>query len=194
MWGKNYWEITRKGLFSSSVRRQGRERPPCCACCRMNFPALRGAFHVQHACQELEKWMVRITILSPKEEFEEKIERGEFLEYAKVFNHYYGTLKSTVVQQQEKGRHVVLVIHTQGAMESKRRRFPLFIFLSLPPSLQELRERLFKRNTEHPERIEERLSWARHEWRWLSTTTTSLSMIIWQEPTRFAQYFYSRRT
>lgn len=98
-----------------------------------------------------------------KEEFEEKVEKGEFLEYAKVFNHYYGTLKSTVVQQQEKGRHVVLVIDTQGAMQVKEKKFPsVYIFIT-PPSLQELRERLFKRNTEHPERIEERLSWARHE-------------------------------
>lgn len=97
------------------------------------------------------------------EEFEEKIKNDEFLEYAKVFDDYYGTLKATVMQEQEKGRHVVLVIDTQGAMQVKKKKVPsCFIFIS-PPTLQELRERLFKRNTEHPERIEQRLSWAKHE-------------------------------
>ncbi|HSX03950.1 MAG TPA: guanylate kinase [Rhabdochlamydiaceae bacterium] len=98
-----------------------------------------------------------------KEDFEAKIAAGEFLEYAKVFDHYYGTLKEHVVQEQKKGKHVVLVIDTQGAMQLKEKKFPaIFIFIS-PPNFQELRERLFKRQTEHPELIEQRLSWAKHE-------------------------------
>ncbi len=98
-----------------------------------------------------------------EKEFEDKIQAGEFLEYAKVFNHYYGTLKSHVALAQEKGKHVVLVIDTQGAMQLKKTGFPaIFIFIS-PPNLQELRERLFKRKTEHSEMIEQRLAWAKHE-------------------------------
>lgn len=98
-----------------------------------------------------------------KDDFEAKIQAGEFLEYAKVFDHYYGTLKQHVVENQKKGKHVVLVIDTQGAMQLQEKKFPsIYIFIS-PPSLQELRERLFKRNTEHPELIEQRLSWAKHE-------------------------------
>lgn len=98
-----------------------------------------------------------------KEDFEAKIAAGEFLEYAKVFDHYYGTLKEHVVQEQKKGKHVVLVIDTQGAMQLKEKKFPaIFIFIS-PPNFQELRERLFKRQTEHQEVIEQRLSWAKHE-------------------------------
>lgn len=98
-----------------------------------------------------------------KEDFEEKIRAGEFLEYAKVFDHYYGTLKKHVVEEQEKGKDVVLVIDTQGAMQLKEKKFPaVYIFIS-PPNLQELRERLFKRQTEHMELIEQRLSWAKHE-------------------------------
>lgn len=97
------------------------------------------------------------------EEFQERIQKGDFLEYAKVFNHYYGTSKEFVLQQQEKGNHVILVIDTQGAMQLKATQFEAtFIFVS-PPSLSELRERLFKRKTENAELIEQRLSWALEE-------------------------------
>ena len=52
-------------------------------------------------------------------EFEKKIEEGEFLEYAEVFGNYYGTSRKFVEAQQEKGKHVILVIDTQGAMQLK---------------------------------------------------------------------------
>jgi guanylate kinase len=95
-------------------------------------------------------------------EFEAKIKAGEFLEYAKVFGHYYGTSKEYVTQQREKGKHVVLVIDTQGALQLMGKFPATFVFVS-PPSLQELRERLFKRKTETVEMIEQRLSWAKQE-------------------------------
>jgi guanylate kinase len=96
-------------------------------------------------------------------EFEEKIKEGDFLEYAKVFGHYYGTSKEFVRKQQETGKHVILVIDTQGAMQLKEKNFPaVFIFVS-PPSLDVLRERLSSRKTETKEAIENRLSWARDE-------------------------------
>jgi guanylate kinase len=96
------------------------------------------------------------------EEFERKIQADDFLEYAKVFGHYYGTSREYVFKQQEKGKHVFLVIDTQGAMQLKGKIPATFVFIS-PPSLQELRERLFKRKTETPELIEKRLSWAKEE-------------------------------
>jgi guanylate kinase len=100
--------------------------------------------------------------LSTKE-FEERIKRGDFLEYAKVFNYYYGTSKSFVFEQQKQGKHVFLVIDTQGALQLKKAKFPgIYIFVS-PPSLEELRARLIKRKTESRESLEERLSWAEKE-------------------------------
>lgn len=96
-------------------------------------------------------------------EFEEKIQHGDFLEYAEVFGYYYGTSLSFVHKQQELGRHVFLVIDTQGAMQLKKKNFPaIYIFLS-PPSIEELKERLIKRKTETPEVIDKRLSWAKTE-------------------------------
>jgi guanylate kinase len=98
-----------------------------------------------------------------KKEFEKKIQEGEFLEYAEVFGQFYGTSKSEVLKKQNAGKHVVLVIDTQGALKLKNDHFPaVFIFIK-PPSLIALRERLFNRKTEADQLIEERLAWAEHE-------------------------------
>jgi len=98
-----------------------------------------------------------------KDLFEEKLEQGDFLEYAEVFGYYYGTSRKYVIAQQKAGRHVILVIDTQGAMKLKEAGFSaIFIFVS-PPSLDELRGRLVKRKTESMKNIEERLEWAEHE-------------------------------
>ena len=100
--------------------------------------------------------------LSP-EEFNRKIKAGDFLEHAKVFNHEYGTSQDYVHQKQIEGKHVFLVIDTQGAMQLMKSKFPaIFVFVS-PPSLVELKARLFKRQTETQEVIEQRLNWAREE-------------------------------
>jgi guanylate kinase len=98
-----------------------------------------------------------------KEEFSAKLKAEEFLEYAEVFGHYYGTLKSTVEKKLHEGQHVILVIDTQGALLLKQKKFPAtFIFIQ-PPSMGELRARLFNRQTEEVQHIEERLNWAEHE-------------------------------
>ncbi len=95
-------------------------------------------------------------------EFEQKIEEGEFLEYAQVFGNYYGTSRKFVQAQQEKGKHVILVIDTQGALQLRGQLEAVFIFIS-PPSLEELRSRLYRRKSETEEAIEHRLSWAEKE-------------------------------
>ncbi len=98
-----------------------------------------------------------------EKEFEKRIKSGDFLEHAKVFGCQYGTSKDFVVKELEKGKHVFLVIDTQGASELRKKKFPaIFIFLS-PPSIEELRARLIKRKTESPESLEKRLSWAEKE-------------------------------
>lgn len=95
-------------------------------------------------------------------EFEKKIKEDEFLEYAKVFHNYYGTSRKSVEAQREKGKHVILVIDTQGAMQLKGRIDAIFIFVS-PPSIEELRARLMGRQSEDSSAIETRLSWAENE-------------------------------
>lgn len=97
-----------------------------------------------------------------REEFEKRIEEGEFLEYAEVWGNYYGTSKKWIEAKQNEGKHVVLVIDTQGAMQIRGHYPAVFIFI-LPPSLEELRRRLLERRTESDEVIEKRLSWAQKE-------------------------------
>lgn len=97
-----------------------------------------------------------------KEEFERKIEEGEFLEYAKVYGDYYGTSRHWVENRLSQGKHVLLVIDTQGALSLKEKYPASFIFIA-PPSIEELRNRLVRRGTEKPEKIEQRLEWSRNE-------------------------------
>jgi guanylate kinase len=95
-------------------------------------------------------------------EFEKKMEDGEFLEYAKVFGQYYGTSRKLLSDLQSQGKHVILVIDTQGALFIKKSLDAIFIFIH-PPSIDVLRERLSRRKSETSEAIESRLSWAKKE-------------------------------
>jgi len=97
-----------------------------------------------------------------RKEFDDKIKAGDFLEYAQVFDYYYGTSKAFVLEQQKKGLHVFLVIDTQGAMLLKGKIDATFIFVS-PPNLEELKRRLQMRKTENESSLKERLSWAQKE-------------------------------
>ncbi len=97
-----------------------------------------------------------------REVFEQKIEEGEFLEYAQVFGHYYGTSKLFIEDKQSHGKHVMLVIDTQGALQLMNRLQAVFIFIR-PPDMETLRQRLSSRKSESLEVIEERLSWAEKE-------------------------------
>jgi guanylate kinase len=98
-----------------------------------------------------------------KEEFEKQIQENAFLEYATVFGNYYGTSRSQVEKKCNEGKHVVLVIDTQGALQLREKQFSaVFIFVS-PPSIEVLKERLIKRKTDSIDSIETRLSWAREE-------------------------------
>lgn len=99
-----------------------------------------------------------------KKEFEERIEKDEFLEYAIVHNNqYYGTPKAKLEEDINKGKNVILVIDIQGALKIKEIvKEALFIFI-MPPSMEELKERLIKRDTETKDKILERFKTAYNE-------------------------------
>ena len=98
-----------------------------------------------------------------KEEFTTMIENGEFLEYAQIYDNFYGTPKSAIIECLEKGQDVILEIEMQGAKQIKE-VYPegVFIFV-LPPSLEELKSRIVGRGTETQEEIEKRFSCAFEE-------------------------------
>ena len=97
-----------------------------------------------------------------EEEFEKKSSTGEFIEEAQVYQYRYGTLKSFVEERLNQGKHVFLVIDTQGALNLKGKVDGVWVFIS-PPDMETLRKRLTGRGTENPEDIEKRLSWASDE-------------------------------
>ena len=98
-----------------------------------------------------------------KEEFENKIKEGYFLEYAEYAGNYYGTPKKITEEKLNEGIDVILEIEIQGAMQIKK-LIPeaLFIFI-MPPTLQELKRRLVGRNTDSKEKIIERFKIAYKE-------------------------------
>ncbi len=90
------------------------------------------------------------------QKFEDMIEKDEFLEYARVYDNCYGTPKQAVFENLEKGEDVLLEIDIQGAMQVKE-KYPdgVFIFI-LPPSLEELKNRIVNRGTETEESLKKR--------------------------------------
>lgn len=97
------------------------------------------------------------------EEFEELLEQGAFLEYAKVYDNYYGTPKDYVMNLLDEGKSVLLEIDIQGAMQVKE-HFAEGVFIYIvPPSLEVLSQRINDRGTDSPEVIHKRLSLAASE-------------------------------
>lgn len=98
----------------------------------------------------------------PSKEFLRERRRGSFLEWAKVFNHFYGTSKGFVLNHLRSGKDVVLTIDVQGAMKV-RKRIPCASIFLMPPSFQDLKKRLLSRKTESPRSLETRLQKAAWE-------------------------------
>jgi guanylate kinase len=107
---------------------------------------------------------VEYFFISP-EEFRDRIENDEFLEYEEVYtDRYYGTLKSQVENQLEAGQNVVFDVDVKGGVNIKKfyGDKALSIFIQ-PPSINELRRRLEGRKTDTPEVIDQRIARAEFE-------------------------------
>jgi len=91
--------------------------------------------------------------------FQTLIKNEEFLEYAKVFNHLYGTTRTPVIEKLEKGKNVVFDIDWQGAdqIKNKKLNYKLITFFVLPPSKKVLFDRLSNRDMKDKLIVEERM-------------------------------------
>ncbi len=92
-----------------------------------------------------------------RDEFEDMIVKDEFLEYAEYVGNYYGTPKAFVDRKLEEGKNVLLEIEIQGAMQIKGKYPDALLVFVMPPSAEELKNRLTKRGTETAEVIEKRM-------------------------------------
>ncbi|SHI39007.1 guanylate kinase [Propionispora hippei] len=98
-----------------------------------------------------------------QEEFQEMIAKDDLLEWANVYGNCYGTPRQYVMELLNDGKDVILEIDTQGAMQIKD-KFPEGVFIYIiPPSLNELANRIYKRGTDSLESIKTRLSCATFE-------------------------------
>ena len=137
-------------------------------------------------------------------EFEHRIAAGDFLEYARVHDHYYGTIRQTIVDHLREGIDVLVDIDVQGATTIRQCTDPFIreslvdIFI-MPPDLEELRHRLLKRGTETEDQIETRLSAASSEMKcWREYRYTIISGSMEEDLTKFraitrAERYLSRR-
>ena len=117
-------------------------------------------------------------------DFLARVRAGEFLEHAKVHEHYYGTLRKPLVTNLQNGVDVLIDVDIQGAAAIRAFDDPIIraalcdVFI-MPPDLDELRRRLTKRGTETPQQIESRIVTAAREmelWRDYRYTIISKSM------------------
>lgn len=92
-----------------------------------------------------------------EEEFKAQIDRGAFYEYAKVFDHYYGTSREIVESWLNEGKDVLLDIDWQGARQIRAQCSAVRSVFILPPSLEELRRRLIARGQDSEEIIAARM-------------------------------------
>ena len=98
-----------------------------------------------------------------KEEFQQRIDNNGLLEYAEYCGNYYGTPRAEVDRLRAEGKHVILEIEVQGALQVKKRCPEAILVFTVPPTVSELSRRLHKRGTEtdvdlgifrHPEGID----------------------------------------
>ena len=94
-----------------------------------------------------------------KNYFRKLIKKGEFLEYAKVFNNYYGSSKNLVTKKLKQGKNIVFDIDWQGTRQirNKKLKYKLLTIFILPPSKEELLKRLVKRENNNMRTVKKRM-------------------------------------
>lgn len=97
------------------------------------------------------------------EEFQKHIQQNDFLEYAEFVGNYYGTLKAPVLARLEEGKDVILDIDVQGCKQVVAAMPEAITIFLVPPSMEELENRLRSRGTEDEEKVKMRLVRARAE-------------------------------
>lgn len=124
-----------------------------------------GIYSVSMTTREMRQGEVNVIdyFFVSEEEFKKNITENKFLEYAKYNDNFYGTLKSFIFDNINNGVNVIAILDVQGAMNIEK-IFPeaVLIFI-MPPDMEELENRLRKRNTDSEEDIIKRLAIAKKE-------------------------------
>ena len=135
----------------------GTGKSTVCKLLKQKLPDLK--FSISHTTREPRDGEAEGTayhFISQKE-FEEKVKRGEFLEWAKVFEKHYGTAFESVNRHLSNGKDVLIELDVQGAQSLRDIHYKAVFIFIMPPSLEALETRLKNRGTESTSIIQERL-------------------------------------
>ena len=156
-----------KGMLLVVSGPSGAGKGTICDALRCHFPHMGYSVSMTtRAPREGEKDGVNY-FFTDNDSFEKLLEKDAFLEYAKVYDHYYGTPKDYVFNRMDEGHHVMLEIDIQGAMQIKKAYPDAVCIYVVPPSLEILSRRLRNRRTDSDEVIQKRLDKARTELDWI---------------------------
>lgn len=98
-----------------------------------------------------------------EDEFRNKIDSGDFIEWEKFYDYYYGTLKSTINNNLKNGLTTVFEVDVKGAINIKKAYPDAILIFIAPPNIEELKNRLINRNTETEEDLQKRIARAEME-------------------------------
>ncbi|NTW05892.1 MAG: guanylate kinase [Peptococcaceae bacterium] len=104
-----------------------------------------------------------------EKEFQTRIDKGDFLEWAPIYGYHYGTPLSNVLQLIEQGKNVILEIDVQGGVSVKKKFAGSVLIFLLTPSREILYKRLAERKTESQQEIDKRIMWADTELGYISS-------------------------
>lgn len=147
-----------KGILLVVSGPSGAGKGTICAAIRKVFPKLNYSISMTTRAPRKREVEGTSYFFRTNEEFEKLIKEDAFLEYARVYDHYYGTPKKYALDKIENGESVLLEIDIQGAMQVKQ-RYPQGVFVYVvPPSLDVLSARIHGRGTDSEEVIQKRLA------------------------------------
>ena len=153
----------RQGLLFVISGPSGAGKTSLCNQLIMNIPRLKFSISYTTRPQRSGEVDGEDYVFVSKDAFQKMVDDQEFLEWAEVYGHFYGTHRSTISQALNEGTDLLLDIDEQGAMQLKQRiKHGVFIYL-LPPSLDVLKTRLQSRGLDSKESIQMRLERARDE-------------------------------
>jgi len=98
-----------------------------------------------------------------EEEFKEKIQNDEFIEWEQIYGDYYGTPKSEIERAKKENKHILFELDVNGSLKLKKLFPEAHLIFIVPPGIEELENRLKKRNTETPESFQKRINRAKME-------------------------------
>jgi len=137
-------------------------------------------------------------------EFERRLKKREFVEWAWVHNKRYGTLKKYVTKAKKEGKVALFVLDVQGGIALKKKYSESVLIFILPPSFEELKRRLHHRGTENKEEMKQRLLtalkeikfWSKYDYvvinKNLSQTVKSVERIIQAERLKSTRFDYAK--